>query len=87
MKREEFITKLSERMKMKKKDVKPILEAFEVEIIEAIKAEDVVPLAFAKIGGKTKDSRECRNPMTGEVVKVPEKKGYPYAKFVSSLKK
>lgn len=87
MKREEFITKVSERADKSKKETKAFLEAIEVEIIEAIKAEDVVPLAFAKIGGKTKDGRDCRNPMTGETVKVPTKKGYPYAKFSSTLKK
>lgn len=87
MKKEEFITKVSERAAMSKKDTKTFMEALEVEVINAIRDEDVVPFAFAKIGGKTKDGRTCRNPKTGEVVEVATKKGYPYAKFSSVLKK
>lgn len=102
MRRGEFVTKVTERLSSvvddegkaksvvlgkRKADTKAIIEAIEVEVINAIKSNEEVPFAFGRIGGKTKESRSCRNPMTGETVIVPTKVGYPYIKFNSTLKK
>ena len=63
-----------------------ILVAFESAVVETVKDNDFVPFTFGKIGGKTRAAKTCRNPQTGETMEVPEKVGYPYAKFSSTIK-
>lgn len=95
MRRDEFITKMAgelnngdirEGLKLNKAETKKIITILEDTIVETIKNNDYVPFSFGKIGGKTRAAKTCRNPQTGETMEVPEKKGYPYAKFSSTIK-
>ena len=86
MKRDEFITKLAVEIKETKARTKEILVALEDTVVETVKDNDFVPFTFGKIGGKTRAAKTCRNPQTGETMEVPEKSGYPYAKFSSTIK-
>ena len=92
MRRDEFISKVAEAtqdvcgVEFKKKDVKTLLEAIELVTVDTVKKEDYVPFSFGKIGGKTRAAREGRNPLTGESISIPEKKGQPYAKFGKQIK-
>ena len=86
MKRDEFITKLAVEINETKARTKEILVAFESAVVETVKDNDFVPFTFGKIGGKTRAAKTCRNPQTGETMEVPEKVGYPYAKFSSTIK-
>lgn len=86
MKRTDFIDDLAERTGFSKKDVGILLEAVEEATFHAIATEDEVPFKFGKIGGKTVPAREGRNPATGAVMKIAEKKGYPYFKASARAK-
>ena len=88
MTRSEFITAITNEGEgvFTKKEAEEVLKAVERATIEAIKENDIVPFKFGKIGGKTKAARQGRNPMTGEVIMIPEKSGVPYFKASSTVK-
>lgn len=86
MTRSDFIKEVAEKMNCTRNDAQTMIETVEGITMAAIKAEDFVPFAFAKIGGKTKPARMVRNPKTGEKFLNPEKSGQPYAKFKKAAK-
>lgn len=86
MKREEFISRVAERWNGPKTTVESLLISIEEEVFYAMSQEEEVPFKFGKIGGKTVPAREGKNPLTGETIKIPEKRGYPYFKASARAK-
>ena len=55
--------------------------------MEVIANEDSVKVGnVVTIGGKTRPARTARDPRSGKAIAVPEKKGYPFAKFSKNSK-
>ena len=86
MKRDEFVSAVAERVKFTKKDVAEVLKGIEEEVEHVVAIEDSFKFKFGTIGGKTREASECRNPKTGEKIKVPAKRGYPVFKISKTLK-
>lgn len=75
MTKSEMIGAVSEVSKLSKKEVKTVLEAFNVVIIKTLKKEKKVKLQGLGIMTlKNRKARVGRNPMTGATIQIPAKK-------------
>lgn len=87
MVKKEFITAVAEKSGMSKKDVDTVVDAISDVILEVIAKEDSVKLGnVCTFSGITKEARVGRNPSNGETINIPEKHGYPKAKFTKTAK-
>ena len=72
MLKSEFVTKISEKTGLTKKDVVAAIDAYNETVIETLKSGDSVPLKGC--GTFTTSSRKARigrNPQTGETMNIP----------------
>lgn len=75
MKRTEFIKEASKKSNMSQKVIKEVLEALEDVLIDNISnGEDVPMFTGIKFKAATQSERIARNPKTGEIIQVPEKR-------------
>jgi DNA-binding protein HU-beta len=86
MTKSEFVKKIAEKADCTQVVAATMLDAIGEVTLDAMGANDYVPFAFGKIGGKTVNARTARNPKTGETVAVPAKSGYPYSHFNAEAK-
>jgi len=90
MKQAEFIQTLSEQINQSKKDTKEIVDAFIALIVKTVKSGDDLMLPelgkFLLKKVPAKPAREGRNPMTGEMVKLPAKPASAKPQFRPSKK-
>ena len=88
MTKSDFIKAIAERSELTQKDIKIMLDAMsDVLLFDVIAKEDSVKLGnVCTISGVTRPARTARNPMTGEAIEVPEKRGYPKCKFTKAAK-
>lgn len=74
MNKSELIAAISEKSEITKKDVATVVEAYHDVITETLAAGDSVSIVgFGTYKPVHKDARECRNPATGDKVKVAAK--------------
>lgn len=76
MTKQEFIALYQEKMEITtKKEAERLVNAFFSTIEEIlVNGDDLSVLGFGKFETTTQSARTCRNPKTGEEIKVPEKK-------------
>lgn len=76
MTKQEFIALYQEKMEIAtKKEAERLINGFFTTIEEVlINGDDLSVLGFGKFETTTQSARTCRNPKTGEEIKVPEKK-------------
>lgn len=76
MTKQEFIALYQEKMEIAtKKEAERLVNAFFSTIEEIlVNGDDLSVLGFGKFETTTQSARTCRNPKTGEEIKVPEKK-------------
>jgi len=75
MNKEELVSAIAAASKMTKKDVGVVLDATLKSISDALKAHEKVTLVgFGTFQVKERAAREGRNPKTGAVLNIPEKK-------------
>ena len=76
MTKQEFIALYQEKMEITgKKEAERLVNGFFSTIEEVlVKGDDLSVLGFGKFETTTQSARTCRNPKTGEEIKVPEKK-------------
>lgn len=80
MKKNDIIREISKKTNFTNDNVDIALNAFMEVIQEAMQAgEDKIILkGIGTFKRKVSKSRECRNPRTGETIKVPEKVSYSF---------
>ena len=87
MVKNEFVSAIAEKAGMTKKDTTAFIDALSEVLMEVIANEDSVKVGnVVTIGGKTRPARTARDPRSGKAIAVPEKKGYPFAKFSKNSK-
>lgn len=76
MTKQEFISLYQEKMEIStKKEAERLINGFFSTLEEIlVNGDDLSIIGFGKFETTTKAARVCRNPKTGEGVKVPEKK-------------
>lgn len=76
MTKQEFIALYQEKMEITtKKEAERLINGFFSTLEEVlVKGDDLSVLGFGKFEITTQSARTCRNPKTGEEIKVPEKK-------------
>lgn len=76
MTKQEFISLYQEKMEIStKKEAERLINGFFSTLEEIlVNGDDLSVIGFGKFETTTKAARICRNPKTGEEVKVPEKK-------------
>lgn len=76
MTKQEFISLYQEKMEIStKKEAERLINGFFSTLEEIlVNGDDLFVIGFGKFETTTKAARICRNPKTGEEVKVPEKK-------------
>lgn len=76
MTKQEFISLYQEKMEIStKKEAERLINGFFSTLEEIlVNGDDLSIIGFGKFETTTKAARVCRNPKTGEEVKVPEKK-------------
>ena len=76
MTKQEFISLYQEKMEITtKKEAERLVNGFFSTLEEVlVKGDDLSVLGFGKFETTTQSARICRNPKTGEEIKVPEKK-------------
>ena len=71
-------------LKITKKDLDTVLKAQSDFLLETIAANEDVNIGdVMKVGGKHEDSKQRRNPATGETFMSKSYDGKPYAKFTA----
>ena len=86
MNKTELIEAMASRTELGKKDAEKALNAFMGIITEnLVKKEKVQLVGFGTFETVDKPARECRNPATGETVKIPATTA-PKLKFGKTLK-
>ena len=85
MKRTDVIKAVAEKLDFTQKDVKSVLDGLQEVVFEHAKDEDVPVFGGLTLTSVIKPSRTCRNPRTGEMVNVPEKR-VPKAKLGSAFR-
>lgn len=86
MNKTEFLNALAEKSGVGKKEVTAVFEAMQDTIVEALKNDDKITITgFGTFQVKHRNARTCRNPQTGDLVKV-EAKDVPAFKPGSILK-
>ena len=87
MNKTELVNAMAEKAEISKKDAEAALKAFTDVVEEELKKGEKIQLVgFGTFEVAERAAREGRNPQTGETMEVPEKVGYPYAKFSSTIK-
>ena len=72
MLKSEFVTKISEKTGLTKKDAVAAIDAYNETVIEALKSGDSVPLkGFGAFTTSSRKARTGRNPQTGEKMNIP----------------
>lgn len=80
MQKLEFEKELASRTEITQKKAGDVLDAIIAIVIEKLKEDEPVQLTgFGTFKTEMRAERECRNPQTGESIKIPAKK---VAKFV-----
>lgn len=76
MTKQEFIALYQEKMEITtKKEAERLVNGFFSTLEEVlVNGDDLSVLGFGKFETTTQSARTCRNPKTGEEIKVPEKK-------------
>lgn len=75
MTKAELVERVAEKMNLAKKDTEAIVNTVFNSIIDALSKEDKVELrGFGSFRLRKRNSREGRNPRTGDSVSVPAKK-------------
>ncbi|OFC61720.1 hypothetical protein BAE30_04180 [Acidithiobacillus caldus] len=75
MTKSEFVAKLAEKLGSSKSQAEHCYTAMEAALAEALREEGKISLVgIATFEIKTRSARTGRNPATGEVVEIPEKK-------------
>ncbi|MCX3067539.1 HU family DNA-binding protein [Cetobacterium somerae] len=76
MTKQEFIALYQKKMEITtKKEAERLVNGFFSTIEEVlVNGDDLSVLGFGKFETTTQSARTCRNPKTGEEIKVPEKK-------------
>lgn len=75
MNHSELVTTLAPAIQLSKADTDIILRELYSQITEALSNDDEVTLlGLGKLKVKTRAARKARNPSTGQVIEVPEKK-------------
>ena len=71
-----------------KKDIEAVIKGMSEVLLDVIAKNDSVKVgSVVTIGGKTRPAREAHDPRDPQKkIKIPEKKGYPFAKFSSNAK-
>jgi integration host factor beta subunit len=87
MKKSELIEKVSEKIEyLTKKQVETIIDMiFDAMKDKLIKGEKIELRGFGNFKVKTRDSRQARNPKTGETVTVPPQRAIQF-KMSKALK-
>ena len=80
MNKTQLVEAVAAKSNLTKKDAEAAVNAITCSIIEALKNGDKVQLVgFGTFEAKTRGARECRNPRTGETVKVAACKAPAFA--------
>lgn len=75
MNHSELVTTLAPAIQLSKADTDIILRELYSQITEALSNDgEVTLLGLGKLKVKTRAARNARNPSTGQVIEVPEKK-------------
>lgn len=75
MNHSELVTTLAPAIQLSKADTDIILRELYSQITEALSNDgEVTLLGLGKLKVKTRAARKARNPSTGQVIEVPEKK-------------
>ncbi len=76
MTKQEFIALYQEKMEITtKKEAERLVNGFFSTLEDVlVKGDDLSVLGFGKFETTVQSARTCRNPKTGEEIKVPEKK-------------
>ena len=76
MTKQEFVALYQEKMGIEtKKEAEKLINGFFSTLEDVlVKGEDLTVVGFGKFEVKTQAARTCRNPKTGEEIKVAEKK-------------
>ncbi|MGL5351021.1 MAG: HU family DNA-binding protein [Cetobacterium sp.] len=76
MTKQEFIALYQEKMEIAtKKEAERLMNGFFSTLEEVlVNGDNLSVLGFGKFETTTQSARTCRNPKTGEEIKVPEKK-------------
>lgn len=83
----EMYNKIAEDTGVSKNEVEAIIKALSDELLEVIAANDSFKLGdVVTIKGIEKPARTCRNPRTGEIIKLPARPGVPKAVFSKKVK-
>lgn len=74
MNKTELIEVIATKAEVSKADASKMVAAYTEAVTDALKAGDTVQLVgFGTFSTKDKPAKTCRNPKTGEAVKVPAK--------------
>ena len=76
---------MAEKDGLPKKANKKALDAFIEAIEETMPKESIVLVGFGTFSAKTRAARRGRNPITGAIINIPEKK-VPHVKFGRTIK-
>lgn len=72
--KKEFAAAIAESMKTTKKDAEEFMDSFLDTMTSYLANGDTIKFTgFGSFGTRTRESRNCVNPSTGEVIQVPEK--------------
>lgn len=75
MNRVQLIDAIAAQTNLSKKDVSAVVESLLTNIKDSVQRGDTVQLVgFGSFKQLSKPARKCRNPLTGETIKVPAKK-------------
>ncbi len=86
MTKAEMIEKVSSKINLTKKDTERVVKIVLESIIQVLAQGDKVELRrFGTFRVRSRDSRDGRNPRTGDTVRIPSKK-VPYFKASKKLR-
>lgn len=72
MKEQEFIAKIVERTNLPKITVEKVIYTFFSTLTDCMEEQEKVRFkGFGSFEGKMANSKNCRNPQTGEMIKIP----------------
>jgi len=73
MRKADFVSQLSKKIKMPKKITNEIVDEFSALVMQTLKSGDEVGLSIGKFQLKKRDARIGTNPMTGQRILVAPK--------------
>ena len=87
MKKNDFVKAVAQKADITQKDTRTVLEALEDVVYETLgRGEEVFIMNGLSLKTEIRAPRTARNPITGEMIQVPEKR-VPKAKIGAKLKK